>query len=220
MTEKNYSPMQHEKKVMKKQSMPVPTSKQKIDAPIKKDEKITEEEKQGETPPEKTDGKTEKPEEKKEKKHVSKIKKEFVEVNAKNVPVSTKYAVAICRFIKGKRIRDARIYLEEVVKLKKSIPMKGEFAHRKGPGKIASGEGKFPVKTSKHFITLLKSLAGNATNHDIMDPVISEAIANKASGPVGRFGRWKRKRTHITLRAINMPEKQKLKQKENKKKKK
>ena len=135
------------------------------------------------------------------KKPEKKVSKEEVVVNAKSVPVSTKYAVSICKFIKGKEIKDARRYLEDVKVLKKSIPMKGEYGHKKGPGKIASGAGRYPVQASEHFISLLKTLAGNATNHDILNPVITFAMANQASTPVGRFGRWKRKRTHVTLKA-------------------
>jgi ribosomal protein L22 len=103
--------------------------------------------------------------------------------------------------------------------LKKSIPMKGEYAHKKGPGKIASGAGKYPVQASEHFISLLKTLAGNATNHDILNPVITFAMANNAQAPRGRFGRWKRKRTHITIKARELKEK-KAKKKENKESKK
>jgi ribosomal protein L22 len=160
------------------------------------------EEKKTETETTETKPEEKKTEEKKEvKKPEKKVSKEEVVVNAQSVPVSTKYAISICRFIKGKEIKDARRYLEDVKVLKKSIPMKGEYAHKKGPGKMASGGGKYPVQASEHFISILKTLAGNATNHDILAPVITEAVANKASTPVGRFGRWQRKRTHITIKA-------------------
>lgn len=210
MSEKNYSPSQNEKKVMKNKPKAVETP---IQTPIKKEEKIEENKLEDNKETKKEVSEDKKQEAPKEKKPAQIVKKDFVEVNAKSVPVSTKYSMAICRFIKHKRIKDARKELEETIRLKKSIPMKGEFGHRKGPGKIASGEGKFPVRASTHFITLLKSLAGNATNHDIMDPVISEAIANKASSPRGRFGRWQRKRTHIRLVAINKPETKNKKEK-------
>jgi ribosomal protein L22 len=160
---------------------------------------------------------SEESETKEKKKPAKKIAKDEVVVNAKSVPVSTKYAVAICRFIKGKEIKDARRYLEDVKMLKKSIPMKGEYAHKKGPGKMASGAGKYPVQASEHFIGLLKTLAGNATNHDILTPVITFAMANQADTPVGRFGRWQRKRTHITIKAREKKVKQNTKKKQNKK---
>jgi ribosomal protein L22 len=163
----------------------------------KREEKKPEEEK----PEEKSKDKEETTKSEPKKKPAKKIAKEEVVVNAKNVPVSTKYAVSICKFIKGKEIKDARRYLEDVKSLKKSIPMKGEYAHKKDSGPIASGSGKYPVQASEQFIALLKTLAGNATNHDILNPIITEAIANKAPTPLGRFGRWKRKRTHITLKA-------------------
>jgi ribosomal protein L22 len=155
---------------------------------------------------------------KKEKKPEKKVSKEEVVVNAKSVPVSTKYAIAICRFIKGKEIKDARRYLEDVKNLRKSIPMKGEYGHKKGPGKMASGAGRYPVQASEHFIKLLVTLAGNSTNHDILTPVITFAMANKASTPVGRFGRWKRKRTHITIKARELKVKQNKKSKKESKK--
>jgi ribosomal protein L22 len=88
--------------------------------------------------------------------------------------------------------------LEQVILLKKVVPMKGEYAHQKGKG--ISG-GKFPQRAAKDFLVLLKSLAGNANNHEIDVPIIVEAIANKASMPFGRFGRVRRKRTHVTLKA-------------------
>ena len=163
----------------------------------------------------KTESQEKKPAEEKKKQPSKKVKKEEVSVNAKSVPVSTKYAIAICKFVKKKRIGDAIRDLEQVAVLKKAVPMKGEIPHRKG----AIMSGRFPQRAAKEFIVLLKSLAGNATNHDIDEPVITEAIANKAQRPFGRFGRWQRKRTHITLRARNKfslskPSKSQLKAKE------
>ena len=227
MTEKNYNPNQKEKKSMKKQP------KAKIaEIKSKKEEKIVEEKikerleesKEAETPiTEETQKiedkkiedeiakapKTEKTKEEKDKakKPSKKIKKDEVYVNAKSVPVSTKYAINICKFIKGKRIGDAIRDLEQVILLKKAVPMKGEYSHQKGKG--MSG-GSFPQKASKHFVVLLKSLAGNADNHEINEPIITEAIANWAQAPKGRFGRVRRKRTHITLKAVEMKIKEEL----------
>ncbi len=191
MTEKDYNPKQKEMKAMGQQ--PKEEIKQKLETPVKKEDKKTEaEEKKKET------------EKKETKKPSKKVKKEEVTVNGRNVHVSTKYAIAICKFIKKKRIGDAIRDLEQVAQMKKSVPMKGEYAHRKGKGKFASGSGKYPLAASKHFIVLLKSLAGNANNHEIDEPVISEAVANFAARPLGRFGRVKRKRTHLKLVAREM----------------
>mgnify|MGYP001610249627 FL=1 len=126
-----------------------------------------------------------------------KTKKNEAVVNAKNVGISTLYSIYLCKFIKHKKIDDAIEDLEKVIAGKKAVPMKGEIPHRKG--KIMSG--RFPINSSKEFIKLLKSLKANANANDINNPVIVEAIANMASRPFGRFGRVRRKRTHISIKA-------------------
>lgn len=150
---------------------------------------------------EKVDNKETKVEEKKEKKKqpAKKIKKDEVAVNVTGAHVSTKYAIAICEFVRRKRIEDAIADLENVLVKKMHIPMRGEYAHKRGAGKVASGAGKYPQDATKQFIILLKSLLSNAHNHDVEEPVIVEAIANFGNRPMGRFGRWQRKRTNIKL---------------------
>ena len=134
-----------------------------------------------------------------EKKHLEeKPKKTMTVVNFYNVPVSTKQAIAICNFIKNKKIQDAIKDLEDVARLKKVIPMTGEVGHRKGRGIMS---GRFPQKAAKNFIKLLKSLSANATYSGLENPVITEAIPNIGSRPYGKFGRVRRKRSHIKITA-------------------
>jgi ribosomal protein L22 len=229
MTEKNYNPDQKAVKAMKKQ--PKQVIPNVVDVKPKKEDLVGEDKIEDVTIEAKENEEYKKEEheiqanakhseehkEKKTKDEVKKpakkIKKEEVFVNAKSVPISTKYAMSICKFVKGKRIGDAIRDLEQVVLLKKSVPMKGEYSHRKGKG--MSG-GAFPKRASEYFIVLLKSLAGNANNHEINEPIIVEASANWAPAPRGKFGRVRRKRTHVTLRAIEMKIKEKKKS-ENKK---
>jgi len=134
-----------------------------------------------------------KPEEKKPEK--PKVKKTEAVINSQNLHISTKKSVALCKFIKNKRIKDAIKDLEQVLELKKPVPMKGEYPHQKG---IMSGG--FPKKASEHFIMLLKSLSSNANENELEDPVIVEAIANIGARPFGGFGRIRRKRTHIKIK--------------------
>ncbi|MDO8623004.1 MAG: uL22 family ribosomal protein [archaeon] len=168
----------------------------------KQEEKIEEEKKIVETPKkENKESKEKKTDDKKtaketKKPEVKKKKKNFAVVNAKNLPLSTKCSSYICRFIKGKTTDECIAYLEEVIKKKKAIPMKGEIPHRKG--KIMSG--RFPRNASIEFIILLKSLAANANYHEVENPIITEAYANIASRPHGRFGRTRKKRTHVTIK--------------------
>ena len=145
------------------------------------------------------------------KKTTPKIKKDFAVVNGKNIPVSTKDCIAICKFIKFKKIEDAINDLGQIIQLKKAVPMKGEIPHRKG--KIMSG--RFPIKAAKRFIILLKSLQGNANMYEIEEPIISEAIANIGERPFGRFG-IRKKRTHVKI-VVRNREKKKIKKEKSEK---
>lgn len=206
MTEKSYAPTKTEKKTKVDGTI----KQKKVETPIQKPV----EEKKVEDKKVETKEKTEKKPE--VKKPTKKVVKEEVSVNVSGVPVSTKYSMAICRFIKYKPIDKAIADLEEVTKLRKAVPMKGEIPHRKG--KIMSG--RFPKRAAEHFIVLLKSLLANANNHDVDEPVISFAMANFGSRPYGRHG-IKRKRTHIVIRAkskkLNLKKNKKSKKMEKKK---
>ncbi len=194
MTEKNYNPEQGKAKNVKQE-----TAKMKAEAPVKQDNKKTEEVK-----------------EEKKKTIVKKemVKKDEAIANGISVPVSTKDSVAICNFIKRKSIDKAVEDLEDVMKFKRAIPMVGEIPHRKGKGMMS---GRYPIKAIEHFLTILKTLKANANVNGVEEPIIVEAVPNKASQPFGRFGAVRRKRTHIKIRVV---EKNKLKKKVKKEKKK
>lgn len=160
---------------------------------------------------EKTQEKIEDKKPEKKKIEVKKVKKDEVKVYGKDAPVSYKIASYICKFIKNKTIEDAIKDLQEVQRLRKAVPMKGEIPHRKG--NIMSG--RFPVKASSEFEKLLKSLQGNANQHEVDEPVITKAIANIAARPLGKKGRVSKKRSHIEIYAT---EKSKIKKSKEKKK--
>jgi ribosomal protein L22 len=191
MTEKNYNPQQKNSKTMGKQKI----AEQKIEGTeVKKEEKVE-------------DKKTEKTEKKKQ---VQKVKRDEATVYGTSLPISTKDSVAICKFIKRKSIPKALADLEEVEKLKKAIPMTGEIPHRKGKGMMS---GRYMTKPVGYFIRMIKGLMANANMNGMDEPIIVEAVPNRASRPYGRFGRVKRKRTHIFIKAV---EKNKLKMKKKK----
>ncbi len=191
MTEKDYNPEQRNAKAMQKQE----TAKI-ANAPIKKEIK---------------DKKNiqDKKEQKNKKKPEKKIKKDESIVRGVSVPISTKDSVAICKFIKKKSIEKAIVDLGEVLKFKKAIPMKGESPHKKGKGMMA---GRYPINAIQHFIRMLRTLGANSNMNGLEEPIIAEAVANKASRPYGRFGSVQRKRTHIKIIAR---EKTKMEKKKN-----
>ena len=152
----------------------------------------------------------EKPSKEEKKKPIQKkpvVKKTEAVVNALNCHVSTKQATAVCKFIKHKKIEKAITDLEQVLILKKVVPMKGEIPHRKGKGIMS---GRYPKNTSEEFIGLLKNLLANANANGLEEPIISEAVANIASRPFGS-GRTRKKRTHIKIKCIEKKLKKKIK---------
>ena len=133
-------------------------------------------------------------------------KKSEAVVNGRDLRISTKHSVAVCNFIKNKNIDDALAHLEEVSKMKRAIPMRGEIPHRKG--KMMSG--RYPLNAVKAFIRLLKSLKANAINHELeLEKVKLACMANVASRPMKRFGQGKHKRSHVQIKLIPMGAKKK-----------
>jgi ribosomal protein L22 len=125
-------------------------------------------------------------------------KKNYAIMNSYNLPISTKHSMALCKFVKWKTISKAVEDLQKVLEHKKAIPMKGEIPHRKGKGMMS---GRYADKSTKQFIILVKSLGANAVANEMDEPIIVEGVANMASRPYTRFGRGRKKRTHIKLTA-------------------
>ena len=132
------------------------------------------------------------------KKKKTKSNKTEAIVRGYNLPISTKDSAAICKFIRNKKIEKAIADLENVALHKKAIPMKGEIPHRKGKG-ISSG--RYLNKSVEYFIKLLKSLNANSNANELEGPIITQAIANIGKRPYGRFGRTRKKRTHVLIKA-------------------
>ena len=218
MTEKDYNPEQRNKKVIGNQKVvgkaPVTENKEKkIASPKGEGDKVNNI-KEGEGVSETGGKKDAKPSEgekdvKKKQPENPKIKKTEAIVKGVSLPLSTKTCVAVCKFIKGKQIPAAIADLEQVAVKKKAVPMKGEIPHRKG--KIMSG--RFPKNASEYFIRLLKNLHANANANGLDEPVIAEAMANIASQPYGKFGRVRRKRTHVLIKVKEKVEKKREKKK-------
>jgi len=215
----------HEEKKKKENSIGVLDNKSKIDNQINKSNEEDSQKKESLTDKKITSAPTEAKDEKKKetpKKAALLTPRRYeAAVNARSLPISLKHSVAICKFIRGKKISQAVNDLEKVIAEKMPVPMRGEIPHRKG--KItskASGSGRYPKNAAKEFIKLLKSLSGNVTANkleDLSDDLrIKIASANLASRPFGRFGSWRRKRTHVTLKII-VPKKKKHGAKSNKK---
>lgn len=132
---------------------------------------------------------------------VKKVKKEEAIVNGLSMHASKKQCMYICKFIKNKKIDAAIADLEQVMKLKKVVPFKGEIPHRSAPGVMS---GRYPVKVSGQFIYLLKGLKGNSASNglDLEKTRITFASASWAARHARSNG--KAKRTNVVLKATEI----------------
>ncbi len=127
-----------------------------------------------------------------------KPKKTEATVNGRNLSCGLKHAAAICNMIRGKNIDDAITMLEEVVKYKRAVPMRGEIPHRHG-----MMSGRYPIKACGIYIKLLKSLKSNAIQHELeLEKFKIFAMPNVASRPYRKFGAGRFKRSHVVLKLI------------------
>lgn len=226
MTEKNYNPEQGKQQIVSEKNfqdsslknqgrMKQETAKIKTEAPVKSGkQEVSHSSIKDERKENKEETKADKKNEEKKKTIIKKeiVKKDEAIANGISVPISTKDAVAICNFIKRKSIDQALADLDDVMHFKRAIPMVGEIPHRKGKGMMS---GRYPIRAIEYFVRILRTLKANANVNGVEEPIIVEAVPNKASQPFGRGG-IKRKRTHVKIRVV---EKNKLKNKKHKEKK-
>ncbi|VUT23476.1 MAG: 50S ribosomal protein L22P [Candidatus Methanolliviera sp. GoM_asphalt] len=80
----------------------------------------------------------------------------------RELPISQKHSMEICREIKGMNVDTAKSYLKDVISLKNPVPFKKhnkKVAHRKMEGWDA---GKFPEKAASGILKLLENAEKNA----------------------------------------------------------
>ena len=181
MTEKSYNPEQNMKSAPVSESKPVAEKMEKKKTSKEKVEKDSSEVK-----------------ERKKDVKIKTVKKNEAIVRGLSVPISTKTSIEICRFIKGKSIREVVDYLELTAKGKKAIPMRGEIPHRHG-----MMSGRYPIKATGVYIKLLKSLKSNAIQHELeLEKFKIFAMPNVAPRPYRKFGAGRFKRSHVVLKLI------------------
>jgi large subunit ribosomal protein L22 len=98
----------------------------------------------------------------------------------RNLLISTKQSVEVCRAIKGMRAEHAILFLKEVIEQKRAIPFKRyrrDVSHRPG-----IGAGRYPKKACEFIIKVLQNAIANAQQlgMDKSKLVVNKAIANLA----------------------------------------
>jgi|ERR1051325_5450993 large subunit ribosomal protein L22 len=125
----------------------------------------------------------------------------------RDIPVKPKFAMNVCKAIKGKSVKQAKTFLENVVVLKAAVPFrvhKTNIKHRKG----GIGPGKYPVRAAAAILRVLKDAESNA-EYKGLDPenmVIWHTVAHKARSlpgtmprAQGRATQWDKQCSHIEI---------------------
>lgn len=110
----------------------------------------------------------------------------------RELPVSPKKTVELCRALRGMRLGEAKAYLEAVIAKRRAVPYKRYRSQAAAkPGVPAAG---YPVKPAK---ALLKLLEGAETNAEFLGRLDPEAmvIRHIATSPGVRI-RGRRPRAH------------------------
>jgi large subunit ribosomal protein L22 len=132
------------------------------------------------------------------------------------LPISTKQSIMICNVLRKKTVAKAKNILNEVISLKHAIPFT-RFTNALGHKPGGMGPGRYPVKASSHFLSLLENVEANAQFKGLntSDLIISH-ISSQAGGNSWRHGRQSRRRMKITHIEIVVEESKKKKEPEKK----
>lgn len=108
-----------------------------------------------------------------------------------NCPISRKLSVELAREIRNKPVKKVEKYLEDIIILKRHVPLKRYFhdvGHKRGPSVSGVKAGRFPVKAAKYFQKLLKMALSNAdyAGLDLNKPMFVKGCV--VSGGVKKYG--------------------------------
>ncbi len=118
------------------------------------------------------------------------------------LPISSKQAIEICSFIRGKRLERAKAMLNGVLKEKTAVPFRrftDGVGHRKG--KIAAG--RYPKNACGEILKLINSAQANAQFKGLSssDLVVRHISAQRAA-TTWHYGRRRRKAKRTSVEVV------------------
>ena len=94
----------------------------------------------------------------------AKVTKKMATAMNSNAPISLKYSLEICKFIKGKTLKRSKAFLANVVEHTEWVPLRTynqEIGHRKGRAVDHTKTGRYPERCSAKWLELLESAEKN-----------------------------------------------------------
>ena len=127
----------------------------------------------------------------------------MVVVRGRDLPISPKKTMVVCKLLNNKKIDPSIKLLEDLVSQKKGIKMNKREVLKPGKGT------KYPINVAKQLIKLLKSLNANASVKGIdTNKIILSAKADQAARPMKQGARLRQfKRAHVLIQGRVMEEK-------------
>lgn len=119
-----------------------------------------------------------------------------------DLPISTKVAIEICSYLRGRELEQAMRTLERVMRKEQAIPYRrftDGVGHKPGRG-MASG--RYPIKAAGEFLKILRNAQANATNQGMTGTLVIQHIAaNRASRPMRNRAKFRGefKKTHVEV---------------------
>jgi large subunit ribosomal protein L22 len=132
----------------------------------------------------------------------AKIEGEVAKALGKDLTISKKHAVEICRWLRKRKLDQAKALLKKVLKKEIAVPYK-RHNWNLGHKRSALGPGRYPIKACQVILSLIESAETNAQfkGMNTSNLIIEHINAHKASTP-WRFGRQRRrkmKRAHVEV---------------------
>ena len=119
----------------------------------------------------------------------------------RDLPISMKHSVEVCRFIRGKKVALAKKMLHEVIVKERAVPylkFNLDLGHKRG-----MAAGRYPVRTAEEILKIVESAEKNAQfkGMNAGKLVVAHISAHKASEPFhgGRHRGRTMKRAHVEI---------------------
>ena len=132
---------------------------------------------------------------------LNEMKENMVKASGRNLNVSAKQCIEICNHIRGRKLKQAKMMLQDSMDIKRAIPFK-RFTNGLGH-KPGMGSGRFAPKACAEILRVLKSAEGNAKNKgfNAADLVVTHIATQRApkTWHYGRQSRTQFKSVHIEV---------------------
>lgn len=122
----------------------------------------------------------------------------------RELSVSPKHSIVICRHIKGWPLERAKQFLADVIELKAAVPdtRYGSSGHRRGK----LGPGRYPQKAARQILKVLEGAEANAEYKGLVtdDMYIAHSAAHRGRAWEGRFPRARGRATPKIRETVNV----------------